>query len=229
MKVIYFAQGEKYLQEAQASIRSLIEHEPDAKVRLFTNVEAKGIADGVEVHKIDHHADVLVQKVYCLSLCDLEANLLLDTDTLVVRPFLNEINSICEGKDFGLAKMPSIDWSIKPPKVTDWNVFSAYNTGVVFFDSRRNPVQSFLQSGHEMMIDFEKRHYRSGGDQSSFNRLSKVIPLEIADLDCKVFNVRPPLCNYVIANLNSINPAIFHGRNMKNFLAKKYGVSFGSH
>jgi hypothetical protein len=197
--VLYYAQGAKYLREAEASAKSLKRHNPQILVCLKTTDKgySSKFFDNIDViEPLDHHFKT---KVLALSQSPFDLTLFLDSDTKVLKP-VPELFDFLHTYDMGVAYLPLCEWPAgAPPVFLDYVDLSKYNTGVILYKGN-DKVKQFMKQWLETACSHAMGPQPDGehlDDQIDFNYLviqEKVhIPLgiSIVNLPGKIYNARP--------------------------------------
>lgn len=134
--VIYCATGSSYVREAVDSIQSLREVEPGSQVVVFTDspgaAHLAGIfGETIDLRLIDCPSYSWDDKLGAIAESPFERTVFLDTDTYVVRPFLNEMEKALE--HFELLALPGMGFNLEWENREYSDCLSQMNTGVIVY------------------------------------------------------------------------------------------------
>lgn len=166
--VLYYADGAKYLAQAERSIASLKAVSPHVHVTLGTSedIETMPGADAIMRFNLDDLPTPWIGRAYAMMKADYERVLYIDTDTLVI----GDVSSIFETLDqFGLAvalaplrRMPAEHWDQTLPEA-----YTGFNTGVLAANLTDPDTRAFLSAWAE---DYLATFEECRNDQPAFSR-----------------------------------------------------------
>lgn len=151
--VIYYATGEKYLNEAEFSCRSLKRHSsfPVALITDDASYQNPLFDDVIVFDPAGFHP--YQNKVRILQKSPFEKSIFIDTDTMVIKS-INKLSRILEEYDFYITPCPHVDWSEKPVKFIGFRHPSHFQTG--FFGFKKNAAtMSFLKLWEEEVLKLD--------------------------------------------------------------------------
>jgi len=182
--VIYFAQGEKYLNQAVYSARSLKKFNSILPISLFTNKEGKeylySVLDAVfdEILDVEIEYHPLKQKASILGRSPYFHTLFLDTDTKIIGDVSMPFNYLGD-YDFAIAGMRWYDFTYNRPKLIGYEKphyvrkdLITLNTGVMYYindDKFKNFQKDWVSSIPDQGNN--KFYYKHHCDQHHFNKM----------------------------------------------------------
>lgn len=199
--VIYIASGDKYIEEALRSVKSLNENNPDLETTLFTDEDLElEEFDNIEV--IDGSIDSMVDSIVKPHMMPYEKNLFLDTDTYIT----GDISELFEGLekfDMLFCQAPGRSKIIGAP-----DCVREFNTGVIGYQKNKK-TKNFFREWLEEQKRIEREDPdvgRSGGNQHAFAKTVYDSDLDFLTLPPE-YNTRIPRCGYLNGEVK-----IIHGR-----------------
>ena len=150
--VVYIATGQKFVDEAMISARSVKKHMPEVSITLFTDLENLVDAPPGPVNKVFLMQEVrksCLDKMYPLTDTPYERTLFLDTDTYVCDR-IDELFEVLDNYDIAIAHPPyRVQYEIKGIP----ECFPEPNTGVIVFKRSSESLEVMKQ----WPIEYEKQ------------------------------------------------------------------------
>ncbi len=208
--VIYIATGERYLFEAEASIRSLRSTMPSVPITIVTDIEKP--IEGVDLKIVEDAEYGFIDKVKYMSKSPYSKTLFLDTDTIVVGDF-SELFNLLNHFDICATHAP-YRITTELPEVPI--AFPELNTGVLAYRDTPQVKELFscwetshrkhMEEGTSSWYPIKKRHIKSS-DQVSFREcIYAMDSVRIATLTPE-YN-----CRFNAPGFLHTNAKILHGR-----------------
>jgi len=140
--ILYVATGQRFVDEAAASCRSLRVQMPDIPVLLFTDVDRSRIPEIFDqIRRIERPTFSFADKIKPLAESPFERTIFLDTDTHVCAP-LDDIFTLLTNGDIAAAHAPMrVTWP--QPDIPD--SFPEVNSGVLAWRKSDNTVKLFAE------------------------------------------------------------------------------------
>lgn len=200
---LYVATGNRYVNEAIASAKSVKQHMPNANIVLFSDIAIKNdIFDQIyEARDVRHY---VTDKIHHLLLTPFKKTIFLDTDTIVCRS-INEIFLLLDR--FELAAAVDIRGGWYPSECNSF--FPEFNTGVIAYRSCEKAFNTISLWDNIYKVQ-EKSHTAPPHDQPSFRDAVYRSDVHFSTLASE-YNLRT-IFPMIISRC--IQPAILHGRNI---------------
>jgi hypothetical protein len=193
--VIYLVAGPKsYLGELSTSLKGLRRQHPDLPVTVFSPYP---IPRGLDADHVEYHSTLhpLQQKVDVLRQSPYTETLFLDTDTTILRPFI-EIFDLAAAGNFAVAKAYRYVTTDTGEDRLELEHPDQFNTGVLCFDSSE-ATSAYLDRWFETVCAQDPTDMWPGHncDQTWFNRLvADEVPqacgLAMVTLPNRLYNAR---------------------------------------
>ncbi|HSM66682.1 MAG TPA: putative nucleotide-diphospho-sugar transferase [Ilumatobacteraceae bacterium] len=193
--VIYLVAGPKsYLGELSTSLKGLRRHHPDLPVTVFSPYP---LPRGLAADHVEYVSDLhpLQQKVDVLRRSPYRETLFLDTDTTILRPFVDIFDLGATG-NFALAKAYRLVSTDTGEQRLELEHPDQFNTGVLCFDSSE-VTRAFLDRWFETVCEQDPSDMWPGHncDQTWFNRLvadgvPQACGISMVTLPNRVYNAR---------------------------------------
>lgn len=205
--IVYFAIGEKCLEEASESAKGAMQWMPHIPRVLFTNMATSDKVDTLfnSVHSISSEGNMKTQRMRCLGNIDADRAIYVDSDTIITGD-CSDIFNLLDNFDFAAAHSP-VAYDDKLDTIPD--VFVQYNCGVMGFVISQE-VKDFFQKWESVHMQLMQDMHVSG-DETSFRAAMYESSLRIATLPA-IYNFRIGSPNTLIAGQKV---KIFHGRSPK--------------
>ncbi len=219
--IIYFATGEKHINEAIFSAKSFKRHHRNLPITLFTTIiispKIKCFDNIITIDNKIKHQHPYSQKVACIIKSPYKQTLFLDTDTLILKNF-NNIFSELTKHDIMIANAPHVNWELPKPKLISCILPKEYNTGVIFINKEKEKTNLFIDEWYKECLKIEENFKLGVGDQNVFNTLinkKQFKDLKLNIIDNKKYNARDTMLGYLIENnfFSKISIIHCHGLN----------------
>ena len=200
---LFAAVGDKYIEEARLSAKSVKKHMPGAQVCLVTDkpVANEAFDHVIEVPVGEGRKAIKLYKVAALQQSPFDKTTFLDTDTFVCTD-ISELFDMIDQVDLLMAPAPA-DVSIAQVNGQPQPNFFPYNSGVLVYKKRERTTE-FLKKWHELL---EKDVDKHPWDQRAM--MSAILTCKINTYGLSpIYNLRTDF----IVSLPQLPVKIIHGR-----------------
>lgn len=197
--VVYIASGEKYIEEAKTSVKSLKKHNPELEATLYTN-DSINPKEFDQIKQIERPVASMSDSLINPEMMPYDKNLFLDSDTYVNKN-ISELFSVLDKFDILFCHNPGGKRIKHLPKC-----FRKYNTGVIAYKNNQEIEKLFKKwEEYQEKSSDPNREYR-GGNQAAFARAVYESQPGFLTLPPE-YNVRIPVCGTLDGEVK-----ILHGR-----------------
>ena len=177
--VVYVATGDRFVESAFESIKSLRIHEPEVNIELFTDKHInQSQFENLTIRIIDDPEFNWNDKITAILETCFGKAIYIDVDTYIVRPFAKEIFAELDDSDLIVRSGMSFNFmeecELVPPLI------SQFNTGVIGFNSSKFRVVAL--EWESLRAVYSESKYPGSTDQPSFRLAVANSRLKIQEL-----------------------------------------------
>jgi hypothetical protein len=208
--VMYIATGEKYIQEAALSVKSLNSNSPKLSTVLFTDNSRGKDNIFTDIVKIDEPKYPYLKRIELLLESPFEKTLFLDTDTYIVKDISN-IFDILDRFGFAASHAPIREAPRRSSPGGGYSVegvpdtFPELNGGVLLFEKNEKTI-SMIRDWKKVYKDALNRIGEWRNDQPALKKSLYESSVRFAVLP-REYNLRKPYPGYIYGDAK-----IIHGR-----------------